>query len=157
MKHLFIFLLALGIGSCIQEPKRVPPPFVLDREELLSDEEEELLYSLCAKHEQGTGNEILILTTPDLGDSDTALVYATRVGQVMGVGKTDKNNGVVILLSKGKKQVAIAEGLGLEKILSEDITSALVDTLMLPKASNGEYYEVMKGTAVAITGFLEGK
>ena len=67
-------------------------------------------------------------------------MYATRLGQQLGVGKKDKNNGLLILIAPNDRQVSIATGYGTEKILTDYICKVIIDSTMIPKFKNQDYY-----------------
>ena len=88
-----------------------------------------------------TSNQIMVLTVSDLEGEDPTL-FATKVGNLWGVGQKNINNGVVIVIKpkvKGEKgQVAIAPGRGLEGALPKVFCQRIIEDEMIPclKANN---------------------
>lgn len=64
-----------------------------------------------------TSNQICVVIVDDLNGMDAA-DYAFKIGNTWGVGKADKDNGIVILIkptsTDGGRSLFIATGKGLE-------------------------------------------
>jgi uncharacterized protein len=60
--------------------------------------------------------------------------------------KKNKNNGIVIGLSKGHRTIRISNGYGIEPILSDKETKKIIDEIIIPEFKNERYYEgIRKG------------
>lgn len=155
--RLFLYVLCAVslIVSCETDVSKKRIQFVIDHENLLTAEEEKCLDSICLRHEELTGNEIVIFTSATMDDSDSALAYATLVGNRLGIGKKERENGVVLFVSRTCKQMAIAVGKGTESVLRNEITDDLVDTLLIPHFRQGHFFKGLYQGTVAITAFLE--
>jgi uncharacterized membrane protein YgcG len=58
--------------------------------------------------------------------------FALRLFNKFGVGKENINNGILILLSKDDNQFRIEVGLGLEKIVTDDLLKNLKQNFIMP-------------------------
>ena len=119
-----------------------PVGYVNDYENLFSDTEEQSLDSLIRDFENRTTIQMAVvtfdttMTTPDSLDALTL-----RIAKVWGVGQKDKNNGVVIGISKGYRQMRIQNGYGIEKVLTDAETKQIIDTAFIPNYREAKYYE----------------
>ena len=154
MKALYylIFLFSLPFFSCNNQKKTLR---VLDQENILTIYEVNKLDSLYNNHERITSNEIALFVSPDYVPDSTILAYATRMGNKFGVGKRSTDNGVVILVCPRQRQVAIATGLGTEKVLTNEIAKRIIDESMIPRFSEGKFFEAVWDGSLAVTKFLE--
>jgi uncharacterized protein len=118
--------------------------WVYDNENILTDEQELVLDSIIVDYEEHTTNEIIIVTVADIGDSESMADYAVDLGNKWGVGKKNKDNGLVILCSKNLKKVQLSTGLGTEKILTDDMCKDIIDVSMIPYFKQGNFYEGLK-------------
>jgi uncharacterized protein len=76
---------------------------VVDDAEILKPATREALTAALKAHEQGTGNQIAVLTVPTIG-SESIEEYATRVFGNWKLGQKGKDNGVlVIVVPKDRK------------------------------------------------------
>ena len=146
-KSLLILLLVFCGFAAAAQAEWLPAKsdrLVNDYSKILSDSERENLEKRLLRFNDSTSNQIVIVITPTLGGDDEDAV-AQRIGQKWGVGQSDFNNGLVILLkSKTKDEnwgaVAIATGYGLEGVLPDVVCKHIIDEEMLPSLREGDYY-----------------
>jgi uncharacterized protein len=129
--------------------------FVYDNEKILTVEQTKQLDSLYRGHENRTTNEIALVTTPDYGEFDSNVEFAVNFGNTHGIGKTDYDNGIVIVFSKAKRQTWISTGYGTEVVLKDEMAKKIVDSLMLPKFKANLYFEGLRDGSIAIVNFLD--
>jgi len=129
--------------------------FVMDQEQLLTPRQKDSLNALYYAHEKKTSNEIVLVTAADYGNDSTILFYSTRMGNQLGVGKKDKDNGIVIVVSKANRETRIATGYGTEKVLQDQLAKKIIDSLMIPEFKKGNFYEGIYAGSTAIINFLE--
>lgn len=113
--------------------------YITDLEDLLSTEEEVTLSQIISRYEQQTTNEIAILTVSSFLDHGDPLKFAIEVGDYWGVGKENKNNGVVIVVSDSLRQTAIATGYGIEKMISNTSLDSIIQQVMIPHFAEKDY------------------
>lgn len=89
-----------------------------------------------------TSNQICVVTMNDFGGYDKARMAYT-IGDKWGVGKADKDNGVVILIKPKTKDsngdAFIAPGSGLEGAITDASCRRLVDNTMIPYFKENDY------------------
>ena len=56
------------------------------------------------------------------------------------MGNADQDHGLVIVLCKPCQKVTIATGTGTEKILTDPICKAIIDSVMIPKFKDGDFF-----------------
>ncbi|MCO6360228.1 TPM domain-containing protein [Roseivirga pacifica] len=150
MKKIFLLFSTILIIGCSSNKNELSA--ILDIEEVLSETEELRLNKLIKEHERKTTNEIAIITTPNWGDYDNSLDFAVNSGNKLGVGKANKDNGVVIIFSKTLKETRITTGYGTERVLKDELVKQFIDSLMLPHFRKDEFYEgILAGTQAVIT------
>lgn len=119
---------------------------VLDNSQLFSATENYNLADKLVKYSDRTTRQIAVVTVDSISPYIDIQKYASDLGSYWGVGQKDLDNGLVIVLSKPIRKVAIATGYGTEKILTDSICKQIIDSVMIPKFKKGHYYEgVSKG------------
>lgn len=113
---------------------------ITDIEDILTEEEEVALFKTLSLYEEKTSREIAILTTPSFLDYDDPLLFATDVGNYWRLGKADKNNGLLIVVSKTQKQTAISSGYGTEREVSNLFLDSIIQNVMIPDFKKERYY-----------------
>jgi len=69
-----------------------------------------------------------------------------HIAKTWGVGKKYKDNGILIAISKGYRQIRIQNGNGIEKIITDDETKEIIDKYFIPDFKKGKYYDgTLKG------------
>ena len=146
MKRLIILTIAL-LGFTFlnaQIPERPSPPrLVNDFAGVLDRNEYANLEQKLEQFARETSTQILVVTVEDLQGYDPG-DFAFRLGEEWGVGQSEKDNGIVILLkpktSNENGQIFIATGYGLEGVLPDAVVNGdIVDTEMIPQFKKDNY------------------
>ncbi len=154
-RYVFILFIALLLLTCSAGHAPDVTRFVFDQEHLFTPNEESRLDSLFRAHERATSNEIVVVTTSTLTGLLDMQTFAASFGDSLGVGKRKKNNGVVIAVSKHLREVYMATGLGLEEVLDDDKCQRIIDSLMLPRFKEEQYFEGIFAGSKGVVEFLE--
>lgn len=107
---------------------------------LFSNSEKNSLTQKIINYESSSTNEICVYTIDSLPKNTKAIYHATNIAEHLGVGKKEKDNGLLILISKYDRQLAIATGKGTEKIITDYMCKVIIDSTIVPKFKKGEYY-----------------
>ena len=114
-------------------------PYVNDYAGLLTPQEELQLNQLADQIEANTTFEIAIVTVAGTGGQDR-LEFANMIGDQNGVGKADKDNGIVVLWStEDDAGGAIATGRGSESFVTDAVTGRIGRAARLQFFDNGDY------------------
>lgn len=135
--------------------KNLPKPtgWMNDFEKLYTDEEKYSLDSIIGSFQKLTTIEIAIVTLDTLVTSKEKFDELTlHIAKTWGVGLKEKNNGILIGISKGHRIIRIQNGYGIEKLISDKETKEIIDTYFIPNFRNGEYYI---GTLTGLTKLIE--
>lgn len=149
-----ILVLALSLISCgKQAQEQFPTPtdkfFVNDFVGVMTEADIDTVYTKGAALDTATSAQAVIVTVESL-DGKEPDDYALQLGREWGVGDKDKNNGVVILLSEGDREIYIAVGYGLEGALPDSKTGRIIDTYGLSYFQNDEFSAGLVGIYNAI-------
>jgi len=114
---LFILLILLSTVSAESIPKL--NGYINDFANLLTPTEEESLSMILEDIEKTTTVEIALVTVK-ITDSKSRTLFAAKIGDVNGVGKSATDNGIVILWSESNERGgSIATGRGIESTLTD--------------------------------------
>jgi len=165
MKAILAILLLVWTSaiSWSQIPDAMNPPrFVnnFSQTGILNSAQEEELEQLLDAFEQETSNEITVVIVDDLG-GDEAWHFAAELGKKWGVGKADKDNGVVLLVKpteeKGGHQIFIAPGAGLEGAITDISCGEIVDNELIPSFKKGDYFTGIKNAIIVLAKMAKGE
>lgn len=122
----------------------VPESWVSDFDNIFSDDQKQSLDSLIGDFELKTSIELAVVTIPVYATDEERFDELTlHIAKTWGVGKKEKNNGVLIGISAGYRRLRIQTGLGIETVLTNEITQNIIDQVFVPAFKGGDYY---KGT-----------
>nr|WP_288836306.1 TPM domain-containing protein [uncultured Flavobacterium sp.] len=164
-KGIFQFVLLLSVlfsSNCIFSQFTIPEKpslqtSVYDYANLFSTNEKTQLEEKLIRYSDTTTTQIVVITVESLKGEDVSLL-ATKWGHTWGVGGTKKDdNGVIILISKNDRKIAINPGYGLEDRLTAGIGGEIIRNIIIPEFKAGSYYNgVNKGTD-ALFDVFKGK
>lgn len=126
---------------------------VTDNAQILNRQQENRLEGLLRSVEQSTSAEIALLTVKDMGGL-TIEDYSIRVVDNWKLGKADRDNGVLLLVSTGDRKVRLEIGYGLEDIVTDAKSSYIINTMILPSFRDGDYYSGIEKGLAAVGGLI---
>ena len=119
--------LFLVFSLCGCEEAGYPQPteefYVNDFADVMTEEEEQTCLSKAVALNNATTAQVVIATVEDLGGEEP-YEYATALGREWGIGDEEKDNGILILLSRDDREIFIAVGYGLEGALNDGFLKA---------------------------------
>lgn len=143
-RHLFTLLLlvALAFSSWAQgdfPEKPNPPRLVNDFSKMLSDQEVSLLENKLLAYNDSTSSQVSIVLVNSVGPYDIS-DYAFQLGDKWGIGRKDRDNGILILGAMKDRKVFIATGYGMEGAIPDALAKRIVDQLIVPNFRTEAYY-----------------
>ncbi len=154
-KYLFLFLLvAPFVVYAFDIPAR-PAGFVNDYAGILTVEQKSALEAKINAFEKSTTNEIAVVAVTSL-DGNTIENLAQEIFTKWGIGKAEKNNGVLFLIAFEDKEARIHTGYGVEGDLTDLGTSYIQQDIMVPAFRAGDYYAGINGAVDKIIEALGG-
>lgn len=136
---------AILIAAASAEPiNQIPNPrtrdggWVTDMPGALRPETIGRLNSTLADVERTSGVEMAVVVIKSL-DGLSVEEAAVKLFELWGIGKKDKDNGLLFLWSTGDRRVRVEVGYGLEGALPDGKVGAILDTYVIPKFKAGEF------------------
>ena len=105
---------------------------VVDSANLLSPADEGELTQKLEALETASTRQLVVVTTPDLQGYDIA-DYGYRLGRAWKIGQDESNNGTLLIVAPNERKVRIEVGYGLEPILTDALSSVIIQTQILPR------------------------
>jgi len=139
----------------VPNPKQVQGGWVTDMANILSPETEAKINTTLSKLAATNGSEIAVVTVTKTSPSATPKDFATDLFNYWGIGKKGKDNGVLVLISKGDRRVEIETGYGVEDVLPDALVGNIINQKITPQFKQGNFD---KGTLVgtqALVAVLE--
>ena len=135
---VFVLFTLVHTVSAFDIPSK-PQNFVNDYANILSAEDRNSLETRTLDIEGQTSNEVAIVIIPSL-DGDTVENVAQNIFTKWGIGKKDKNNGVLLLITIAERKTRIHTGYGVEGDLTDLETSYIQSEIIAPAFRENNYY-----------------
>jgi uncharacterized protein len=130
---------------------------VYDYANVLSASEKAQLEAKLIRYSDSTTTQIVVITIESLKGENVSQL-ATKWGQTWGIGGTEKDdNGVIILLAKAERKIAINPGYGLEDRLTAGIGGEIIRNIIIPEFKAGSYYNGLDKGVDALFDVFKGK
>ena len=123
--------------ACSGVPQILMQGRVTDAADILSEDEEARLSDRLAKYEQRTKHQMVVATITSLNGARVDN-FGTCLANRWAIGRADQDDGVLILVAPKERQMRIATGTGMEKILTDNKALAVVQR-MTPRFKQGDY------------------
>lgn len=131
-RFLLALLLLVPLTAQAQDfPKRDREP-VVDAANLLNPAQKAEITKLAEDINKATTRQFVVATIPDLQGYDIA-DYGYRLGRAWGIGQKDANNGIILIVAPKERKVRIEVGYGLEPIMTDALSSSIINETILPK------------------------
>ncbi|HEY2179284.1 MAG TPA: TPM domain-containing protein [Caulobacteraceae bacterium] len=130
--------IALFCAPAIAAPQF--PPLtgrVVDNAHVLSPEVQAQLTAKLASLEQTTSRQLVVVTLPSLNGYDIA-DYGYQLLRAWGIGQKGINNGVLFIVVPSEHKARIEVGYGLEPILTDALSSVILQQAAIPKFRAGD-------------------
>lgn len=150
---LLILLLFSPIASSVDYPQL--RDFVTDNANMIDPAYANNIAQLAAKIEKETTVEIAVVTIESL-EGEPKETYAVKLFEQAGIGKKDKDNGLLILVSKQEREYRFEVGYGLEGTITDSMKVNIGDRIIVPNFKTGEYGKGIYESMLVIEELLKG-
>lgn len=151
---LLVVLLAAGAAQAIDFPPLTGR--VVDAAGILSAATRADLTQQLEAHERATGQQIVVATVPNLGGLPIE-DYGFQLGRHWGIGRKEKDNGVLLIVASAEHKVRIEVGYGLEGDLTDALSSNIINTRIVPAFRKGDFDGGVRAGVGAIMAALGGQ
>ena len=110
---------------------------VVDTANVLSPEVKADLTAKLATLEQNTSRQLVVVTLPSLGGYEIE-DYGNQLLRKWGIGQKGLNNGALFIVVPSEHKVRVEVGYGLEPILTDAMSSVILQRAVIPKFRAGD-------------------
>uniref|UniRef100_UPI002FDF5406 TPM domain-containing protein n=1 Tax=Phenylobacterium sp. TaxID=1871053 RepID=UPI002FDF5406 len=145
-------LVLVGSATAAFAQPKFPPLSgrVVDNANMLSPATEQQLTDRLAQLEAQTGRQMVVATVADLQGYEIE-EYGYQLGRAWQIGRKGEDDGVVFLVAPSERQVRLEVGYGLEGILTDALSSVILQQRVLPYFREGQMEQgVVSGTEAVI-------
>lgn len=152
-------LLAVSLGalSALGQGLEIPANdgWVTDKADLLQPAEEQALEALMESYRAGSGQEVALLTVPDLGGRALE-EFALAVARGWKIGDQQTSSGALLVVAQAERALRIEVGRGLEGTLTDSIAGRIIRDVIVPEFKAQRFYPGLRLGIEAIHAALGG-
>lgn len=111
---------------------------VVDQAGIIPPDVEEQLEAKLEALETQSQRQLVVATLPDLQGYDIA-DYGYRLGREWEIGDQVRNDGVLLIVAPNERRTRIEVGYGLEGILTDALSSVIIENAMIPRFRAGDF------------------
>ncbi|URW75015.1 TPM domain-containing protein [Sphingomonas donggukensis] len=160
VRHIALSLAMLLFGTAVPAAAQTFPKltgFVVDDANVLPPEVEASLTAKLDALQKDTKRQLIIATIGDMQGYPLD-EYGYKLGRAWGVGLKDANNGAILFVAPnnpaGQRGPRLEVGYGLEPILTDALSSVIINQQMMPRLRAGEVPQGMEAGADAVIAQL---
>lgn len=134
-----VLLLAASFAASAASAQTFPKltGFVVDAADILPPQVEADLTRKLDAVQRDTKRQLIVATVPSL-EGYPIEEYGYKLGRAWGVGLKDVNNGAILLVAPNDRKVRVEVGYGLEPILTDALSSVIINQQILPRFKAGD-------------------
>lgn len=151
-------LLLLWVFALTAQAELKFPPLtgrVVDNAQMIEPSVREQLTQQLQAHEKATGEQLVVVTLPDLQDADIA-DFGYQLGRYWGIGQKDKNTGALLIVARDDRKLRIEVGYGLEDRLTDAQSSVIINQVITPAFKTGNFSKGISDGVAAMLVVLGG-
>lgn len=127
-----------------------PQGYVSDHAQAIDGEWKERIRSVCQDLERKTGVEMVVVTVPTIKPFESANEYATALYEKWGIGSTQQEHGVMVLVAVQERQAAITLGRQMLPVITPAVVNQVGHESLQPSIELGHFGEGLYLTVVAL-------
>lgn len=146
---------SVGEASLYERPKdrpALPGPmgYVSDHAQVLDGEWKERIRSVCQDLERKTGVEMVVVTVSSVKPFGSVNDYATALYEKWGIGSTQQEHGVLVLVAVQERLAAMTLGRQMLPVITPAVMSEVGGVYLQPAIELGHFGEGLYRTVVAL-------
>lgn len=125
----------LGCAAAHAYPQRPDGP-VLDLADIFPAADETAFSQRLTDYWAKSGNAVVVVSVETL-EGQSIEEYAGGLFREWGIGDSNTDRGLLVLVAPNERKVRIEVGCGLEGVISDALASEIIQTKMIPDYRNG--------------------
>ena len=153
---ILFFVSSFGWGQFTIPEKPKIQTSVYDYVNLLNTGQKRALEQKLIRYSDSTSTQIVVAVISST-EGENINFLGAQWGQKWGIGQAQKDNGVLVLLAKDDRRIAINTGYGVEGTLTDLLSKRIIESVIIPEFKKGDYYAGLDKGSDAIFQVLSGE
>lgn len=134
-----IFSIQIAFGQSQIPEKPDLQTSVYDYVNLLTPQAKKSLENKLIRYSDTTSTQMVVVIIAST-EGENINYLAAQWGHKWGIGQEQEDNGLLILLARDDRKVAISTGYGVEHLLTDALSKRIIENVMLPEFRKGDFY-----------------
>lgn len=154
----FLFFCCLGFA----QSGKIPPKPSLETSyyeigtTLLDESQKQVIEQKLIKYADSTSTQIVVVVVPTT-DGEEPWKYAFDIADAWKIGQAGKDNGILLLIAKDDRKIAIQSGRGVEHLLTDAMSKLIIDNDITPEFKKGDFFAGIDNGTTAIIKVMNGE
>ena len=122
---------------------------------ILNEKQKNYLERKLVKYSDTTSTQIVIAIINST-EGENINFLGAQWGEAWGIGQANKDNGILILLAKNDRKIAINTGYGVEHLLTDALSRRIIQRDIIPYFKQNNYFGGLNNGTDAIFKVLNG-
>lgn len=123
---------------------------------LLNGNQKQRLEQDLIRYSDSTSTQIVVVIIAST-KGENINYLAANWGEKWGIGDAEKDNGILILLAKNDRKIAISTGRGTEHLLTDAMSKRIIERQIIPYFKQNDYYSGLQYGVTAIYRVMTGE
>ena len=148
-----VFCEGLAQAVPYDRPKlQLPEPrgYVSDHAQIIDGDWKERIRSVCQDLERKTGVEMVVVTVSTIKPFGSANEYATALYEKWGIGSTQQEHGVLVLVAVQERQAAVTLGRQMLPVITPTVMNQVGHEYLQPSIELGHFGEGLYRSVVVL-------
>ncbi len=111
---------------------------IVDEARILSAEDRQQIEAMLKELEGKSSDQIVVYTAPSLQSYEIEEI-GYRLGRFWKIGQAGVNNGILLIVAPNERKVRIEVGRGLEPIMTDALSTTVIQSSILPGFRRGDF------------------
>jgi uncharacterized protein len=123
---------------------------------LLDETQKQAIEQKLIHYADSTSTQIVVVVVPTT-DGEDPWKYAFDIADTWKIGQAGKDNGILLLIVKDDRKIAIQTGRGVEHLMTDAMSKLIIDNDITPAFKQGDYYAGIDNGTTAIIKVMNGE
>ena len=151
-----LFLISIQVIAQNELPEK-PISWVSDYTNLLTSEQQRNINHKLDRLEKATSTQIFLAIFDRIPENYYLEDFVVKLYEKWRPGRSNENNGVLIVLFTGDRRIRIEVGYGLEGVLTDMQAGRVIEDVMKPQFKNGDYFTGLNNGIDVIISAVKGE
>lgn len=159
-KLILIIAVIAALTASAREPREVPnvhvqraTAWVSDPDGVMSPEARAKADSLLNSLNTSATTEVTVAIVADMDGQDVDS-YATELFELWGIGKKDRDNGLLLVISRDDRRAALRTGYGMEGVINDGRAGRIIRNDIAPNMKNGDADNAVLQAITSIADYI---